>query len=120
MMKRELHALTPTVATTPSSVVDAPRPPTADVTAYSGLSPERLCARWQGQVGGKELPDVPHERLRHVRVRRRLACADARRAEPRRPTGAKYMEFVTNAMPSFFTCLPFGLQRLKNGELARG
>ncbi|HSO36976.1 MAG TPA: hypothetical protein VLT33_30840, partial [Labilithrix sp.] len=38
MMKRELRALTPTVATTPSNVVDAPGPATADVSFEATLA----------------------------------------------------------------------------------
>ena len=60
----------------------------ADLIAYNGhagLGAERPRARPQGQLGRRQVPDLLHERLRHVRVRRRLARADARRAQPRRP-----------------------------------
>ena len=64
--------------------------PRADFIAYNGhaglgrtSARSRARASW---VAGKYLMRL-HERLRHVRVRRRLARPDARAAQPRRPDG---------------------------------
>ena len=62
----------------------------ADLIMYNGhagLGANVRALVAQGQLVPRQVPDPLHERLRHVRLRRRHAPEAARAAQPRRPDG---------------------------------
>ena len=61
----------------------APTSSCTTATPASGRTSAR--SRSKGKLDRRQVPDLLHERLRHLRLRRRLARADARAAQPRRP-----------------------------------
>ncbi len=162
MMKRELHALTPTVATTPSNVVDAPGPATADVSfeatlpdgkvvkvtallvdaitqvppgfdaRYESLTPTADVIAYNGHAGLGQNVRALARKGKWIAKKYQMffmngcdtfAYVDGSLAQshaalnPDDPTGTKYMEFVTNAMPSFFSSMPSASTALMKGLL---
>ena len=81
----------------------------ADVIVYNGhagLGQNVRALAHMGTFKPGQVPDRLHERLRHVRLRRRHARRDARALEPDDPTGTKFMEILTNSMPPNWESLP--------------
>ena len=163
MMKRELRALTPTVATTPSNVADTPGPATADVSfeatladgkvvkvtallvdaitqvpvgfdaRYESLTPTADVIAYNGHAGlGQNVRALARKgkwaakkyQMFFMNGCDTFAYVDGSLAQTRAalnpddPTGTKYMEFVTNAMPSFFSSMPSASTALMKGLLS--
>jgi hypothetical protein len=162
-MKRELRAVTATVASVPENVSDAPGPAVADVAfeatladgkivkvtallvnaitevppafnaRYEGLTPTADVIMYNGHAGlgqnvralaakGRWVPNKYQVFFMNgcdtfAYVDGSLAQARAQ-LNPDDPTGTKNMEFITNAMPSFFSSMPRASTSVMKGLLS--
>ena len=163
MMKRELRAVSSTVATVPADASDAPAPAVADVSfeatlsdgkvvkvtallvdaitevpagfneRYESLTPTADVIAYNGHAGLGQNVRALAQMGRWVPAKYQMffmngcdtfAYVDGSLAQTRAklnpddPTGTKYMEFVTNAMPSFFSSMPSASTALMKGLLS--
>jgi hypothetical protein len=95
--------------------------PTADIIAYNGHAGlgqnVRALARMGQWVAGKYQIFFMNGCDTFAYVDGSLAQTRAA-LNPDDPTGTKYMEFVTNAMPSFFSSMPYASTALMKGVMS--
>jgi hypothetical protein len=163
MMKRELRALTPTVATLPENVGNTPGPAVGDVSfeatladgkvvkvtallvdsitkvpagfdaRYESLTPTADMIAYNGHAGlGQNVRALARKgkwaaakyQMFFMNGCDTFAYVDGSLAETRAklnaddPSGTKYMDIVTNAMPSFFHSMPAASTALIKGMLS--
>lgn len=163
MMKRELRAVTSTVASVPENVADAPGPAVNDVSfeatladgkivkvtallvnsitavpagfnaRYEGLTPTADVIMYNGHAGLGQNVRALAAKGRWVANKYQVffmngcdtfayvdgSLAQTRaRLNPDDPTGTKNMEFITNAMPSFFHSMPAASNAVMKGLLS--
>ncbi len=163
MMKRELRAIAPNVATVPADVGNTPGPATNDVSfegtladgktikvvallvdaitqvppafnaRYESLTPTADVIMYNGHAGLGQNVRALAAKGKWVAQKYQMffmngcdtfayvdgSLAQTRaRLNPDDPSGTKYMEFVTNAMPSFFHSMPSASTALMKGLLS--